>query len=241
MKSKVSTNSFLFRRGLAYLLDFLFITIISTLVAQIAFINPNRDKYVEEYNKYQDLISNTENLKEVISSDEYKTSVYNISKYGVTYTLVEAALLIGYFVVFQRSTNGQTLGKKIFKIKVVSNDDKNVKLWQLLVRSLFLYNILVDIICGVGVIFMSQSIYSNFNMIVSTVYELISYTTIIMLVFRNDGRGLHDIVARTKVIDLKNVKNTESETENIVEADYEEVVKPKAKVNKKETRKKDKS
>ena len=88
---------------------------------------------------------------------------------------------------------------------------------------------------------MSQSIYSNFNMIVSTVYELVSYTTIIMLVFRNDGRGLHDMVARTKVIDLKNVKNTESETENIVEADYEEVVKPKAKVNKKETRKKDKS
>lgn len=241
MKSKVNTNSFLFRRGLAYLLDFLFITIISTLVAQIAFINPNRDKYIEEYNKYQDIISNTENLKEVIKSNEYKTVVYNISKYGVTYTLVEAALLIGYFVIFQRSTNGQTLGKKIFKIKIVSNDGKNIKLWQLFVRSLFLYNILVDIICGVGVIFMSQNVYSNFNMIVSTIYELISYTTIIMLVFRNDGRGLHDIVAGTKVVDLKNVKEIESETENIIEADYEEVVESKTKISKKGSRKKDKS
>lgn len=212
-----NNNSFLIRRGLAYLVDLFFITFVSMLIMQITFINPDYEKYETEYNKYQELINDTEDVSLLIESDEYNNTVYNISKYSVVYTFANVALYIGYFVVFQKSTQGQTLGKKLFKIKVVSNDSSNVKIWQLLLRTLFIYSIVSDLLSGVSILLLPQNVYIGFNSIIVIVFEFIMYASIIMLVFRSDGRGLHDLVGKTKVIDLKSTSE-----DYVVEATFEE-------------------
>lgn len=214
---KNNNNSFLIRRGFAYLVDLFFITFVSMLIMQITFINPNYEKYEVEYTKYQELIDNTEDVSALIESEEYNNIVYNISKYSVIYTFVNVALYIGYFVIFQRSTQGQTLGKKLFKIKVISNNSNNVKLWQLFLRTLFIYNIVSDLISGVSILLLPQNVYINFNSVVVIIFEFIMYASIIMLVFRADGRGLHDLVGKTKVVDLKIPLEN-----NVVEAQFEE-------------------
>lgn len=217
-----NNNSFLIRRGLAYLVDLFFITFVSMLIMQITFINPDYEKYETEYNKYQELINDTEDVSLLIESDEYNNTMYNISKYSVVYTFINVALYIGYFVVFQKSTQGQTLGKKLFKIKVVSNDSNNVKIWQLLLRTLFIYSIVSDLLSGVSILLLPQNIYISFNSIVVVIFEFIMYASIIMLVFRADGRGLHDLVGKTKVIDLKSTLE-----DYVVEAQFEEKVESK--------------
>lgn len=200
------------------------------LIMQITFINPDYEKYETEYNKYQELINGTEDVSLLIESDEYNSTVYNISKYSVVYTFANVALYIGYFVVFQKSTQGQTLGKKLFKIKVVSNDSSGVKIWQLLIRTLFIYSIVSDLISGVSILLLPQNVYIGFNSIIVIVFEFIMYASIIMLVFRSDGRGLHDLVGKTKVIDLKSTLE-----DYVVEATFEE-----KKESKKDKKKEDK-
>jgi uncharacterized RDD family membrane protein YckC len=233
MNYKENSNGFLLRRGLAYIVDIIFVAFIASLISRINVINPDREQYAEVYAKYEEKIKDTSKIQEFLTSEEGTDLVYGISKYGVVYTFINAAVLVLYFTAFQRATGGQTLGKKLFKIKVVGKEDTPVKWWQLFVRSLIVYEIITDVGCGIAIIYMSKTNYIEFSNAFSLVLQLISYVAVGMLVFRQDGRGLHDLIVGTKVIDLKVPKvvleedKKEDETK-VVEAKFEEA-KPKAK------------
>ena len=206
MDYKNNSNGFVLRRGFAYIIDILLITIISALVTQITIINPQKEQYQEEYTKYEELIRDTTNIKDLMANEDYENISYNLSKYGVVYTFSESVLLFGYFVLFQYFNKGQTIGKKFMKIKVTSNDGEKAKFWQLALRSIVVYEIVFNILLGIFVIACSKELYININSAINIVYQLLFYITIIMLVFRKDGRGLHDLIAKTKVEDLKNAQ-----------------------------------
>ena len=55
----------------------------------------------------------------------------------------------------------------------------------------------------------------------SDVDSILSITIVLMILFYKDGRGLHDLAAQTKVIDLKDYD--EQGIDEVKEAKYEEV------------------
>ena len=143
------------KRVMAYLMDFLFITILVSFIVNIKIINPYLDKYRETYDKYNKLIIDVNENKLDTESDEYKTKMvdltYDLNKYRVVSASISSILFLGYFGALQYILNGQTLGKKIMKIKVTSVSDKKLTILNFLTRSVILNNILFSIILIVGV------------------------------------------------------------------------------------------
>ena len=196
-------------RILAYLLDILLVYVIISFAVSIKFINPNYDKYIEEYEKYSEILSETEteNMNKIV--DELKDSFYYISKYGVSYNIVSSVILLLYFGVFQKYNKGQTLGKKIMKIKVVDNNsNENSTLIQHLIRSIllqFIYGggIIPMLLNSILVYFLNSQAYLYCYFAIVMIFMIFNIISFFFIIFRKDKRGLHDLIAGTKVIELK--------------------------------------
>ena len=99
--------------------------------------------------------------------------------------------------------NGQTIGKKIMKIRVVNKDNSNVGHGILIFRTAVIYGVIESIIS----LIILQFISSNMYLYVITPLEFLQYAFVLislfMIMFRKDGKGLHDILFKTKVVSLK--------------------------------------
>ena len=118
-------------------------------------------------------------------------------------------------------------------IRIVSNKGDNVKLYQYFIRAFILNGVILNILTLIAVCFKESTyltIYSaasNFDMILMIILFL-------MILFYKDGRGLHDILAGTKVVDVRmpleenNREKEEIATSKNTKEDAEvEVIKPK--------------
>ena len=201
-------TSIISKRISAYLIDILFLFVVINLITGIKFINPNYDKYIESYENYSQLIEDYDNEK--ITEEEfnslYNKNYYEVTKYSIVYNIVIVVAIILYFVVFQKFNNRQTLSKKFMKIKVVDNNtEENTSLLKYLLRSLPIYFIYIGgilplIINTILVFVLNSNNYMLITTFISYGFLILSIVTLIMLNVRKDERGLHDLVANTKVI-----------------------------------------
>ena len=189
--------SFFERLG-AYIIDTILIGIIASL---ICYSLPKPENNVEE-------IISSLNQKytsgEITTNEfynEYNKLLYQNQKKTVTQTCVSLVLTIGYFVVFQYMNKGQTLGKKLLNIRVVDKDTtKPPTIAKGLVRSLIILGILSTVINLITVSLTNQKTYISSYYIVSTIETIFILVSVILVIFKADGRGLHDIMAGTSVI-----------------------------------------
>ena len=198
---------FFFPRLLAYVIDFFVITFAATLVLMAVPANDKYDKYMKEYEKIQ-----TDFLENKISSNEYieksKDVVYELDRTNIPALLVQLPLYIGYFMVFQYFNKGQTLGKKIMKLKVVSTkrnelEDSKLTINQIAVRTLIIDTIATNLLILGSVLFIGKNYYFYVSTGIQVVTALIVIATLICVLIRKDGRGLHDLVSYTKVVNVK--------------------------------------
>ena len=194
------------KRVMAYLMDFLFITILVSLIVNIKFINPYLDNYRKAYDEYNELITDVNEDKLNVESSEYKTKIveltYDLNKYRVISASISSILFLGYFGVLQYFLNGQTLGKKIMKIKVASANNKKLTILNFITRSVILNNIIFSVLLIVGVFVFSKSNYYYLSLVVSYLELLVMSLIVLMLVLRKDNRGLHDLITNTRVISV---------------------------------------
>ncbi len=193
----------------AYLIDIALITIIVTLLGHIKFINPSYALYQENYVKYNELINNYKDNK--IKKDDYEKELitlnYKLGQENVVNGVITIVTIIIYFGVIEYFWDGETVGRKLTKIKLVSNKDKQkLHLGNYLIRTFILNNILFRILLIIGVYVFKEEPYFNFASIISFIESVVESVILIMVVLRKDNRGLHDMVAQTKVIDV--AKNT---------------------------------
>ncbi len=228
------------KRIIAYLIDILLVSIVVTPFINIKAINPNIDDYNKYYEEYTQLIEDANNGDIDTSSEEYKNEIidlnYKIAEYKVINSSISVVSLIIYFVIIQYFLKGQTVGKKILKLKVVSNKDKELNIGNYFVRSLILNNIIFSIILIIGVYIFKPNGYYNLSMVVSYLQLLVMSVIILMVVLRKDNRGLHDIIAGTKVISLEPVISEEI----VDDKEIKETIEIETKEEKKNTNSKEK-
>ena len=93
---------------------------------------------------------------------------------------------------------------------------------QYLIRSLFINSILMNLLGIIFILFMSKEMYIKSNDIITYIFGIFYVVSIALILFREDGRGLHDLLGNTMVIQLENtldiVTNKEKEEkENKIE------------------------
>ncbi len=261
----------IFKRFLAYLIDLFIVSIISSCIMVIPFINVNRDDYNKNYKKYNELynnynkfsqdladyyddnkldndeyeklISDNKDYEEVVSKyykdgklskknynklsddvnevfeDKYKSIYYKLSKYSVIGNIVQVIVIFAYFVGINLLTKGQTVGKKIMKLKIVSNKDSSGQLSALayFIRTLVLYNPIYYLALTVGVYVFSSNDFYNWALIWSNIKNYLDIIIIIMIVIRLDGRGLHDLLAGSIVVSVDDNGNIENDSKVIID------------------------
>lgn len=188
------------RRFGAYIMDMIIIALISSMFVKIEFINPKYDEYLKVYNEYLDYTSEIKDIKQLENDSKITDLSYDLAKTGIASSIISLVVTTLYFVGFQYLNRGQTLGKKVFKIKVVDGDNGRVKLYQLLVRSLLINSILTSFITILAVAFLSKAAYFKTIQFTQLFDVTVLCASFILMMFREDGKGLHDMIAGTKVV-----------------------------------------
>ena len=197
-----------FRRILAFIIDMMIVSIISSAIASIGFINPTLDKYNEAYDSYTEYLQNgldTKNVSNILNSEEYKDITYNINYYGRYGTIITLVVTVIYFVVFQYFTNGYTGGKKLLNIKIESEDGK-LKVHQLLLRSLIINNVLTTTLALIALFVLSKGTFAKVGNYIDVLEMGLVFASFALVLYRQDGKGLHDLLAKTKVVLVNKTK-----------------------------------
>lgn len=117
--------------------------------------------------------------------------------------LIYLVVYFFYFVIFNIITKGITLGKKITGLQIVSLDNREATFGQYLLRSLIAYGYFVYLLELIvpHVIPMKYLMYVVGGL--SIVMNFLQIVVSISVISNDDNRGLHDILAKTKVIDVR--------------------------------------
>lgn len=195
-------NSIKIKRILAFFVDYMFLALFLSMIGQLEFLNPYYDRYYEEYEKYVETTDNLnyENANEILFSEEFEQNYYNLDKYGLVINIISIVCYLFYFVGFQKWNKGQTLGKKLFNIKVISNTDKPVSWGQYFLRTAILYNVIFDILIIISIFIFGIHKYKIFKLVISFISYIVFYLNVSFILFKADCRGLHDSLAGTKVV-----------------------------------------
>ena len=200
-----------YKRILAYLIDILIVTCIATILTMFI---PVSEEYVNQMNELNEVLEDysSGDILETEYLEKFNDISYIVNKESVQVSVVSVVLSIIYFVVLAYYMNGQTLGKKITRIKVVSSNSKKLTMNNYLIRSLLVDSILMNTISIVTILFLEKSSYLKVYDATSTIFGAIYVVIFAMILFRQDGRGLHDLLANTKVISLNDKKVLNEET-----------------------------
>ncbi len=187
-----------FDRVLAYLIDILLIGVFIFVINQ-GLPETDNSELDQKMNEMVNQLMNEE-ITEDEFVGEYKVLLYNSQKKNVLSTSINVALYIAYFIIFQFMLGGQTIGKKVLHLRVVTGEDGKVSIWQMILRSLFMFSIVSGILYVVLLNVLSMESYINAYLLISILDLLFLIVSLLFILYRKDKRGLHDLMANTKVI-----------------------------------------
>jgi len=172
-------------------------TLIDNNMFSYLFVDAYSDNIIseEEKNSIVDTVQKYYNdNSDNINYEASKASWYSYLVYIVVYLI--------YFVGFNIITKGATLGKKLLKLRIESMYDDGSVLWyQYLFRTLLQYNIVIYFICLILPFILNGHIFTITTSMVASIGSLIEFINILCILIRNDRRGLHDILGKTKVVE----------------------------------------
>lgn len=194
------TKAYFLPRILAYVFDAFLITFVASFLFSFFPQAETVQKLNEQQIEVQEQFLDQEIDVETYIAQSLDLS-YDIAYQNVIYVIFDVALGVLYFVVFQYKNQGQTLGKKLMRVRIVSSEeDGKVSINQYLFRALILQAILINVLSVIGVLVFSKDIYGSFSYGLSFVQIGINLVTLFMILFRKDGRGVHDVIAKTWVV-----------------------------------------
>ena len=192
-------RAYFLQRLAAFIIDVL---VVSVLVSLVLFFLPGNNALKKAEKDYLNAFSNI--MKGTTSAEEgnkiINDSSYVMAKEGVPQDICKAIVYLLYFVWYQVYNNGQTVGKKLLKIKVKKKNDDALSYNDLLKREVILYSIWIDIAMIILVSTLSRSDYINIANNLSLIQTLIIVSIALSVLFRKDGKGIHDLVTNTEVV-----------------------------------------
>ena len=186
------------QRFVAFLLDIILVGFVASLIS-VPFIDIEKtEKYQEQLTGVIEKLQKNEiTVDEYIS--EYSSVYYKISRSEGMVSIISILVSVIYFVVYQVYTKGQTLGKKLMKIRVVS-DTGELIYDQMIFRSLIADFILADIATFILMLFCPKSAFFYGVALIEGIQYILVFISILMIMRSKEGRAIHDKLVHTKVI-----------------------------------------
>lgn len=189
------------------------------------------EKITEKYKDYKELVDeyykdeklSKKSYNKLISkldrdyNKSYEKVYYKLEKYNIIYNIIYIIVVFLYFVLFNIITNGATLGKKLLRLRIVNNKDKEekVSIFSYIIRCILLYQPLSYLTRVVLLKFLGVSDYYTVNSIIYNIHSYLEFIILTFVIVRLDGRGLHDLISNTRVIMLDKFGN-EKEIKKLV-------------------------
>ncbi len=209
------------KRLSAFFLDMLLVIFVSVCLSNLNYLNPYKYKYestVDEYNQVYEEYA-TSILNPTSSSylgkdevDQYMIDnivplTHKVEKYNIFYLLWYLLIYFMYFVVFAHFNNGQTLGKKLFKIKITDKNGEIPSILKLLFRSIFngssLYlGLNITIIMRIILTFISDmEVYYYAYTFLNLAAYIFEFSLVIIFFTKKGHISTNDLIAKTEVIE----------------------------------------
>ena len=208
-------NSGFFKRLLAFIIDMIIVSIISSIIYSglnsiFNFKTTNTENYVKNVeaitNKFNEIDKdNTADMEETYNlisdfSNMTKDNYKDITIEGVPNSLVNFVVVVLYFIVLAFYLKGQTFGKKLLNIRIVNNDNKPVSVNALLVRGIILYSLYSTIVDLIFVFILDNDSYYKLHSVMSGISFTVMFISFVMIIFNKDKKGIHDLISKTKVV-----------------------------------------
>lgn len=191
MKSK------LLRRILAYMFDMILLIMLVGIVSlifqsdienMIKSTNYNYVTGVIDFNTYMDKIS------ALFQSQD---------KQRIIFYIINIIYIVGYFIVLPLYNNGSTIGQKITGIKVEASYNQKLTFKSLFIRNLVLNGLLYLVFVILFLYLLPPKPYFILISCVGFIQITLVIISIFMVLYRKDKRGIHDLLAKTKVVTIK--------------------------------------
>lgn len=195
-------KAYFLQRLISYLIDFFIVIVV---VSCITFFIPVSNSYDEALKKSNE-VSNAYLNGEIDSHEylvEYGKANYTMAKENMIVTVINLLITVAYFGTYAYYKNGQTIGKKLMHIKVESLDGRNPSHATFIFRALFIYGVIASIISLIILQLIQADMYSYTVLVVETIQSILVFISALMIMFRKDTRGLHDLIFKTKVVAVK--------------------------------------
>ena len=190
------------KRLMAYIIDIIIILIITSIVGSFISNGSNIGNLNDELMSMGDKF-----LKGDIGArtyiNQYAGHIYSMDRELFLSNLIGVVISILYFVVYPLYNDGASIGKKLIGLKVVSFDGGSVSANGLIFRYLLIDGIGVTILSLCGLFVVRDFNYFIFVSILNFLQFLVVIISIFMILYRTDKRSLPDLVAGTKVIEVK--------------------------------------
>lgn len=199
-RKKESRKALFLQRFIAICIDMVIVSVFVTLFSMPFVDREEINKLNIETNDIVEKYTNNEIDLETYSNEAMSVS-YQLAKTNGIVSLITIVFSVLYFVVYQFYKGGQTIGKKIMKIKVESiSGDLTIN--QMIFRTLIINSILLDLINFSFMVFSSKEVYFYGVAIFEMLQYIVIITSVFMIMYSKSARGVHDLVARTKVIEI---------------------------------------
>lgn len=189
------------KRLCAYLIDILLVVVVLIIV----------DSFIPMSNNYVNLNNELVQVSDNFVKNETSFSTYfnqmssinhSMDKEIFFISLIDVVISIFYFIVLPLYNKGQTFGKKLMKIKIVE-DGKMLFSNSLIIRYFLMSGFGVSFINLCTVYFVNDFYYNVLGLILLFLQFLVVIISVFMVLYRNDRKSLPDLIAGTKVIEVK--------------------------------------
>lgn len=188
-----------YKRLVAYTIDMFIVGLVISIISY-NFDTTRLEKLSDKSIKLMNSFTNGD-----ISSDkyfsEYADILYKMNKANVNSNLLGLVIYVGYFVLFQFFNGGATIGKKLLKIKVVSQCGGEVSLWQMIVRTSIINGIVPLALSLILVFTTSGLVFLTLSSIVGLFENIFVIICVFMLLYKSNCLALHDIMSKSVVIE----------------------------------------
>ena len=189
------------KRLFAYFIDVLILNVILSLVSMFIPTSENIINLNNEFNNINN--SYIDGTLDIITYvNRYANISYNMDKELFLANLLGVVISICYFVVYPLYNKGQSIGKKILGLRIVSEENK-ITANGLIFRYLLMDGIGTSIISMCLIFILKDLSYVISVSVLSFLQFIVVISSIFMVLYRRDKKSLPDLIAGTKVIEVE--------------------------------------